>query len=303
MKAEEAIQKPDPKRKFFFGLFLFPLLIAIGMAALLCTVVFLTHEEETPETLITAIKTGSPSKRWQKAFELSNELNRRPGMIREKGVMKEIVHILSDPDHYDAKTRSYMALALSRFREPEALAALRSSLKEEEAAVQLYVIWALGNLGAREARDELIPFLAHENSDLRKVAAYVLGVLGDKKAVAELRPLLNDPVADVSWNAALALARLGDDSGWAVLTKMLDRSALALNDSMSKDEIEKVMTNAIKGLAGLGRPETFPLLESLAQTDESLKVRQAALEAIRYQKGGVSRRLVPPPQSEESLHA
>jgi len=287
MSAREAKEKPNPKRKLFFGLFIFPLLIVVGMALLLSAVVFLTHETETPETLITAIKTGSPSKRWQKAFELSNELNRDPEMIRETGVMNEIIHILSDREHYDQKTRAYMAMALSRFKAPEATRAVRERLKEEEPEVQLYLIWALGNLGATEAVEDLVPFLTHPNSDLRKIAAYVLGVLGDEKLIPQLKMSLNDPVADVSWNAALSLARLGDDAGWEVLAKMLDRGALSLHYSMSKEQIEKVMVNAIKGLAGLGRQETIPLLKSLAQTDESLKVRQAAIEALQFHKDKV----------------
>ena len=271
-------------RQLFFGLFLFPLLIAVGMAALLCAVVFLTHEEETPETLITAIKTGSPSKRWQKAFELSNELNRSPEMVRRTGVMKEIIHILSDSDHYDAKTRAYMAMALTRFREPEAVSALRTRLKGEEPEVQIHLMWALGNLGAKEAAPDLEPFLVHENADLRKMSAYVSGVLGDKNTISKLRPLLEDSVADVSWNAALSLARLGDDSGWSVLMKKLDRSVLASHYQMSKPEIETVMVNAIKGLAQLKRSDSLPVLESLAETDESLKVRQAAIDAVKFSK-------------------
>ena len=269
-------------RKLFFGLFVFPLLITVGMALLLCTVVFLTHEEETPETLITSIKSGSPSKRWQKAFELSNELNSKPEMIRGVGVMNEIIHILSDPARYDAKTRSYMAMALTKFKEPAAVEALRKRLKNEEPDVQIYLLWALGVLEARESIREVEVFLTHENQDLRKMAAYVSGVLGDKKTISKLTPLLNDPVIDISWNSALSLARLGDASGEKILVKMLDRDALALNDQMPEDRIEKVMMNAIKGLARLKHSDSLGLFESLARNDESLQVRQAALEAIKY---------------------
>ncbi len=286
MSEQNAAPTPNPKRKLFFGLFLFPLLLAVGMAALLTTVVFLTHEEETPETLITAIKTGSPSKRWQKAFELSNELNRSPEMLREKGVMREIIHILSDPDRYDSKTRGYMALALSRFKDPEAVKAIRSRLPEENEEVQLYLLWGLGNVGDPEDAGELKRFLKSESADLRKMAVYVLGVLGDKEMISEVKPLLNDPVADVSWNAALSLARLGDDSGWDVLVGMLDRKTLASNYQLPKDQIEKVMMNAIRGVALLDREEAKPLLESLAESDESLAVRQAAIDAMNYQKEG-----------------
>ena len=275
-------ETPHPKRKLFFGLFLFPLLIVVGMAALLCTVVFLTHEEETPETLITAIKSGAPSKRWQKAYELSNELNRKPEMIRSKTVMGEIIHILSDREHYDSKTRAYMAMALSRFREPEAVQAIRQRLALEEPEVQLHLIWALGNLDAKEGAKDLGIFLTSEDADLRKMAVYVLGVLGDKKMASKIQPLLDDSVADVSWNAALSLARLGDDSGWKVLMRMLDRSNLASRGEMSKIQIENVMVNAVKAVALLNRTDGRAVLESLSKNDESLKVRQAAIEALRY---------------------
>src|SRR3989338_1187957 len=100
----------DSGRKLFYGLFIFPLLIAVGMAVFLCGVVILTHEEESAESLITAIKTGAPSKRWQKAFELSNELNQKKDSLRSEGLMREIISILGDSKRYDVKTRGYMAL-------------------------------------------------------------------------------------------------------------------------------------------------------------------------------------------------
>ncbi len=274
--------KPNPRRKLFFGLFIFPLLIAVGMALLLCTVVFLTNEEETPESLITAIKTGSPSKRWQKAFELSNELNQNPATLRNEGVMKEVIHILRDTTHYDPKTRAYMSLALSYFHDPQAAQTLRQSLvNDQNEEVQLYVLWALGVVQSKEATPDILPFLKNENPQLRKMAAYVLGVLGDLKMSRSLTPLLEDPAEDVRWNAALSLARLGDDSGWRILAKMVDRSTLAANH-MSDEEIEKVMINAAKGLALTKQEEILPILETLSKEDKSLKVRQAAMEALQY---------------------
>jgi len=269
-------------KKLFFGLFVFPLLIAVGMALLLCTVVFLTNEEETPESLITAIKTGSPSKRWQKAFELSNELNRHAGTIRNEGVMKEVIHILKNTEHYDSKTRAYMSLALSQFKDPQAASALRESLiNDTDPDVQIYVLWALGVVQNREAVSDILPFLKSENPQIRKMAAYVLGTLGNQQTVSTLSSLLEDPVEDVRWNAALSLARLGDDSGWQILAKMLDRSILAANH-MSDEEIEKVMINATKGLALIKREEAVSVLETLAKEDKSLKVRQAVIEALEY---------------------
>ena len=178
---ESAEVIPNSRRKVFFGLFVFPMLIAVTMAVLLSAIVLLTHEEETPESLVTAIKSGPPSKRWQKAFELSNELNREGGMIRSAGVMNEIIHVLNDKDHYDSKTRAYMAMALSRFPNEEAKEVLRKALARvddtEEPELPLFLMWAIGNSQDKAAAADVARFLESKQSDLRKTAAYVLGTL------------------------------------------------------------------------------------------------------------------------------
>lgn len=275
--------KPDPKRKLFYGLFVFPLIIAVGMAVLLCTVVLMTREVQTPESLITAIKTGSPSKRWQKAFELSNELNQGRGMLRSEGVMKEVIHILKDTNEYDPKTRSYMALALSRFESPEAALALREVLRtDEDIDVRLHVIWALGLLKEKQAIDEILPYLSSREIELRKMAAYVLGSLGQADlSVPALKPLLDDNDRDVRWNSALSLARLGSQDAYPELLKMVDRRALSGMEGMSPQKIEEIMVSAVKGLALLANPKSQPILQQLAKSEESLKVRQAAIEALK----------------------
>ncbi|MBI4432408.1 MAG: HEAT repeat domain-containing protein [Candidatus Omnitrophica bacterium] len=268
-------------RKLFFGLFIFPLLIAVGMAVLLCTVVILTHEKETPESLIAGIKTSSPGKRWQKAYEFSNELNR--GKDRQSpGVMREAIAILKDSSRYDGKTRGYMAIALSHFPDKEAGEALMEALNDSYPDVRLYGLWALGMRKDRAAAGHIAPFLKSESWEERQLGAYAMGVLGDKSAAANLEPLLADPVADVRWNAALSLARLGSAAGEGMLAQMLDRGTLETEFRLLEDQIEKIMTNALKGLALIRKPESIKILQSIAKDDKNLKVRQAAMDAITY---------------------
>ncbi len=274
----------NPQRKLFFGLFVFPLIIAVGMAVILCGVVLLTSEEQTPETLISAIKSGTPSKRWQKAFELSNELNQNKKIgVRGEAVLNEIIYILKDSKDYDSQTRGYMAMALGHFPESSSIQALRNALQENSQEIQIAAMWSLGSLGAREASADIEKFLNSDQSDLRKVSVYILGILGDKNDVAKLRPLLADSVADVRWNAALALARLGDDSGYAVLVQMADRAQLAPM-GMQEAQTEAVMINAIKGLALIRKPESIKIFELISHNDKNMKVRQAAIEAADYNK-------------------
>lgn len=274
----------NPVRKLFFGLFIFPLVIAVGMAVLLCSVVLVTNEKETPETLIGAIKSGTPSKRWQKAFELSNELNKTHGQAPlNAGLQKEILYILNDSSGYDEKTRSYMAMALHHFPGNESVTALQKALKDSSQEVQIGALWTLGSLGAKTATSDIESFLTAEKSELRKMAAYILGVLGEKSSVPKIRPLLNDVTPDVQWNAALALARLGDISGYKVLTGMLDRRQFS-EAGTQEAQIEAAMINAIKGLTLIQNPESIKIFESISREDKNMKVRQAAIDALNYQK-------------------
>lgn len=272
--------RPNAFRKLFFGLFVFPLVIAVGMAVLLCGVVLMTSESETPETLIAAIKTGSPSKRWQKAYELSNELNADKKGAATARLRGEIIAILEDAQRYDEKTRGYMALALGRFEDPTARQALIRALSDPASDVVVYSLWSLSGLGGEEGGAEVARLLSREDADVRKIAAYTLGLVGAEGiAIPALRAALLDASDDVRWNAALALARRGDGSGRSDLHAMLDRARLE-RLGLAPDRVEQVMVNAAKGLALIPEAGSIRILESLSRTDPSLKVRQAAITAL-----------------------
>jgi HEAT repeat protein len=257
-------------------------LIAVSMAVLLCAVVLMTHEDQTPESLLVALKKSPPSKRWQKAFELSNEINRDPQKVRDPAVHRQMIQVLRDSDRFDAKTRSYMAIALSQARSHEALEALLEALDDPEEEVRIYALWSLGRSGHSEAAGRVETLLDQESPQMRKTAAYVLGALGSTQAVPALERVLNDPVEDVRWNAALALARVGSASGYEVLLSMLDRPRLSSDLDLNDAQIEGVMTNALKGLALIQRPESIKILETLSKQDKNMKVRQGAMDALSH---------------------
>lgn len=268
--------------KLFWGMFIFPLLIAAGMALILCTIVFLTAEDESPESLVAEIKGGTPSKRWQKAYELSNELN-RPGRkpIREEGLRKELIYILLTEERYDAKTRSFVALALRHLDYPEVREALRKSLEDPDEEVRLHALWSLGQLGDKDASGKIILMLQDPVAELRKSAAYVLGSLGATDALESLLVLLSDKTPDVRWNAAMAMARLGDDSGWNEMMTMIDRETLEEQFMLNEQQIEPIMVNAMKAIRMTKRTDAQETLALIAKKDDNLRVRQAAMEALK----------------------
>ena len=278
------MKKKEPKRKVLFGLFVFPLLIALTMVILLGSIVFLTHEEDTPESMITAIKTGSPSKRWQKAFELSNELNTNPELIRSEGLRNEMIHILKESSHYDGKTRGFIAMALRHFNHPNVIEVLTLSLKDPVEDVQIYSLWSLGHLKSYESTPQILPLLQNESPDIRKMAVYVLGVLKNQSNRSHIRPLLSDDVLDVRWNAALSLAQLGNDDGIEILLSMLNRTQLENEYELDEQTIEIAMVNAIKGLSHISSAKKYDIVSQLSLNDPNLKVREAAIKYLAKDK-------------------
>ena len=175
--------------------------------------------------------------------------------------------------------RRYLALVLGYTKDPEAVPLLVDALDDEDSQIRIYALWALGALGDPRAEEPLVEALRDADAGIRKTAAFALGELGRTDAVPGLEPLLDDPVADVRWNAALSLARLGSDAGVPVLERMVDRRLLAQVPDITDEQKEEAMISAIEALAVLRGEAALPLLGQLEAGDESLKVRQAAIDA------------------------
>jgi HEAT repeat protein len=92
---------------------------------------------------------------------------------------------------------------------------------------------------------------------------------------------LEDPIADVRYNAAIAVARFGDTRAIGVLREMLDRPRLDRVEGMRPDQKEETMLAAIPALMQIAPEEGRAILTPLAKSDESLRVRSAAAEALR----------------------
>ena len=140
---------------------------------------------------------------------------------------------------------------------------------------------ALGALSDPAARPALVLALQDPDPGIRKTAAHAIGELGGESAVPALQPLLGDPVADVRWNAALSLSRLGSQAGVPVLFEMMDRDLIGQVPEITAAQAEEVIISAIVALGITGVTEAQAILQDLSTGDPSLKVRQAALEALK----------------------
>ncbi len=247
-------------------------------------------DERSPQNYLQEIRYGGWYRQWPAAYELS-QLMADPKVRADKTLGPELVKAFVDARDYDPRVRRYLALAIGRLDPPlppDAVAKLSQALEDPDSESRISAIWALGSSGDATVIPKLEPLYASSDPGIRKMVVYALGALPGDTQTPTLRQALEDPIPDVRWNAAVALARHGSRDGVGVLGQMLDRSYVEqtvkrdvnlINDD--EDPIADVMISGLRAAATLKDQSLRPSIEGLSQQDRSLRVRQAALEALR----------------------
>ena len=276
--AEEDEQKPRASALRFF---LLPLLV-VGTAVLIFLVFnLITFDRRSPSEYLQEVRGGGPNRRWQAAFELSRSITRvKPGPEKDalSAETLRVFESLSRSRPEDVPVRRYLALVLGKLGDRGAVPALLVAARDPDPETRLYSVWSLGALADPRAVGTVLETSQSEDAGARKMAAYVLGRLGAPEAIPRLKVLLEDSVTDVRWNAAIALASLGDHEGLPVLRSMADRASLS-RLSLTAEQTEAAMVNAVKAIALVRDAESLPLLEKIEREDPNLRVREAARRA------------------------
>ena len=124
------------------------------------------------------------------------------------------------------------------------------------------------------------------DAGIRKMTVYALGALPGDAQFATLRTASQHAV-DVRWNAAVALSRHGNRDGTAVLRQMLDRQYVEqvvkrdVRQDEDRDPIADVMISGLRAAATLRDDSFRPSVTSQSRQDRSMKVRVAAIEALK----------------------
>jgi HEAT repeat protein len=269
-------------------------LIPLTVVALTVTVYVgfrsLLADDKSPSDYLTEIRNGGSDRRWPAAYELSRLMS-NPTVRKDKtlaaGLVKAFQESKGDPD-----VRRYLALAIGRLDPPlppEALTDLTNAVNDSDGQTRISVIWALGSSGDEAVVTHLIPLYQAQDADagIRKMVVYALGALPGEAQIETLRAALRDETPDVRWNAAIALARHGNGEGAGVLHQMLDRAYVErtvkreVRQDDDQDPIADVMISGIRAGAAIKDGSLKPAIESLSQQDRSMRVRQAAFEALK----------------------
>ena len=271
--------------------FLIPLSVVAVVVAIYGGFRMMVADERSPDEYLTELRTGWGDQRFRPAYELSRLLEDPETEARYPELAPALLQAFVESRGDDPRVRRYLALAIGRLQHPPAdtVSTLTAALDDpdQDAETLINLIWTLASLGDPQVVPQIVAHYRAQDAGVRKMVVYALGVLPDDGTHTTLRAALDDPVPDVQWNAAVSLARHGDGRGFTVLRRMLDREYVTGQVTPSGNLLEPVndvMISGLRAVAALSEDslanDVRPTLVALADSDESLKVRQAAMEAL-----------------------
>ncbi len=271
----------------FLGLFVVPLLVVAMCVAVFVLFGWAAYDRNSVGDYLDDLRDTRSvfaHRRKQAAYELSKILSVDPQALQsERGAAAELRRLFRVSE--DLWVRRYLALVLGHIGDRESVPLLLEGVEDRDSQIRIYSLWALGALADPSAIPVLETALADPDPGIRKTAAFALRGFSDYPVVDALSVAVEDPIADVRWNASLALAQLGSARGVPVLEQMLDRRLLSQVPDITESQKISAMIGALRALAQLAEHADSDLISRLAGEDPSLKVRQAAIVALRALEG------------------
>jgi HEAT repeat protein len=287
--AAAAAPVPDPEAAprqttpfLVLQFFIFPMAIVAVCVTVFVVFGLISSDGRGARDYLAEVRSGSANRRWQAAFELSKVLQaKKDPVLADPRFISELVAAYEASADDDPRVRRYLALALGRLGERQAVPALRKGLGDtRDSEGLLFSIWALGVIADPQAVPELVALTRHDDAGIRKTAVHALGAFDNDEAREALREALKDGTEDVRWNAALALGRHNDPAAAGVLGQMLDRAHLESVSGLSPEQREDVILEAVRSASTTPDPSLVPGLEKLRDGDPNLKIREAARLAL-----------------------
>jgi HEAT repeat protein len=275
-----------PPRKSVVGVvihsfFIIPFLIAVFSVVMFALIQLMVRDRETVYDYLNEIKVGGATKRWQAAYELSKILSHPTQAPTEPRFANEMISLFRQSEHDDPRVRLYLIRAMGATGNPAFSDTLLAALREERASETPEILHSLGLLREPRAMPAVQAYLSSEDPLVRNRAVIAMGFIGDPAAVERLKPLLHDAEPNVAWNAAIALARLGDPAGRDLLRQLLDRNHWKQYPQVDRYEQDQALLVIIDVAAGLDDPELKTAIRRLSESDPNVKVRHAALAALK----------------------
>jgi HEAT repeat protein len=279
----EILSKKESTRIYtlFYSFFLIPFMIAIFGAVFFLLFRFITFETDDASALLNQVKIGSASKRWQSAFELSKVFNNPDKIPTDISFKNQMISSYNHAVHDDPLVRAYLALAMGVTQDDFYATVLVDGLNDENRESRLAAVQAVGMIGTSAASPKLKELVQDSNFPQERLASTIaLGLIGDEESIPLLRELLEDEEPNIQWDAAIGLAKMGDSTGAFIIESLMDRHYLSAFPQVDESEKNQAILIAIEVASFLKNDRLENKLITLAESDENLKIRDAAMKTL-----------------------
>ena len=266
----------------FYSFFLVPFMIAIFGAIFFLLFRFITFETNDASELLNQVKIGSATKRWQAAYELSKVLNNPKTIPSDVSFKSQMVSSYKHSINDDPLVRAYLAIAMGATGDSFYADALVVGLNDDSRESRLAAIQAVGMVKAENALSELARIVKNSDyQDERLAATMSIGFIGDSASIPLLNKLLDDEEPNIRWDAAVALAKMGEKSSVPIIENLMDREYLSSFPQLDYKEVNNVLLIAIEASKMVKDVRFESKLNILAESDENLKIRDAAMKTLK----------------------
>ena len=267
----------------FYAFFLIPLMITIFAVLFFFLFKMLTYEPRNAYDLLNNINSGSVTKRWQSAFELSTLMS-NPQNIPDDDlfVSKLSMMYAKSKNDDDSRVRYFLALTMGQTNNTVFCKDLNDGLEDDNLDNKTAAIESIGMIKCVESVDALNDMIASSFDNTIKLNAIgAAGQIGDGSSIPFLKIALNDEEPNIRWDAALSLAKLGDESGYEILRNLLTPSYFDNFSAVDQNEINNTILVVLTILNDINITNKFKEeIILLSKTEKNIKIRDFAMQIV-----------------------
>ena len=277
----EDINNSSKVYALFYSFFLIPLMITIFGVLFFFLFEILTYEDQDPQHLLNNIKSGSLTKRWQSAYELSNLMKDTEKIPTDDLFVNQMISMYEKSIYDDSRVRTYLALAMGQTGNEKFGDVLVNSLDDDNLENRIAVIKSLGMIKYSPSVINLNNLVGSDANVQERLAAVIsLGEISDASSKNFLIPLLEDEEPNIRWDAAIALIKMNDFSGVYILEKLLRREYYANYKNIDANEVNNSILTILALVSKNPNNYFVDELEILAKDEKNIKIREFSMKIL-----------------------
>jgi len=281
IETTEDINNSSRVYALFYSFFLIPLMITIFGFLFFFLFEILTYENQDPQHLLNNIKSGSLTKRWQSAYELSNLMKDVEKIPTDDLFISQMISMYEKSIYDDSRVRTYLALAMGQTGNQNFGIVLMDGLNDENLENRIAAIKSLGMIRFSPSASQLNKIAISDVDSQERLAAVIsIGEVRDVSSKSFLISLLEDEEPNIRWDSAISLIKMNDYTGSYILEKLLRRGYYINYSNIDENEINNSM------LTILALVSQYPLdvfkdeLIFLAEEEKNIKIREFSMKIL-----------------------